>query len=228
MKSLSKILASASLAAAAIAAAPASAQVQGNIGMVNTPLAIAQTNALRTAFQQVGTTYQSQITTIQQRQQQIETLLTQLDTNSDGGLDEAEQAAAQTTPQWQQIQQIEQEVGQLSNQIDMARAYALEQILRQYSAALQQVVTQNQVQMVVAPDSVIYAVPAADMTTKVVAALNTAVPSVQTTPPAGWQPSRQAVSVYQQVQQIFAIAQQQQAQQAQQPAQQPTQQPSGR
>ena len=107
----------------------------------------------------------------------------------------------------------------------MARAYALEQILRQYSPTLQQVVTQNQVQMVVAPDSVIYAQPAADMTGKVVAALNTAVPSVQTTPPAGWQPSRQTVSVYQQVQQIFAIAQQQ-AQQQQ--AQQPNQQPNGR
>lgn len=225
MKFLAKTLASASLAAAVSAAAPASAQVQGNIAVVNTPLAIAQTNALRTAFQQVGTTYQTQITTIQQRQQQIETLLTQLDTNNDGGLDEAEQAAAQATPQWQQIQQIEREVGQLTNQIDMARAYALEQILRQYSPTLQQVVTQNQVQMVVAPDSVIYAQPAADMTGKVVAALNTAVPSVQTTPPAGWQPSRQTVSVYQQVQQIFAIAQQQ-AQQQQ--AQQPTQQPNGR
>ena len=120
MKFLAKTLASASLAAAVFAAAPASAQVQGNIAVVNTPLAIAQTNALRTAFQQVGTTYQTQITTIQQRQQQIETLLTQLDTNNDGGLDEAEQAAAQTTPQWQQIQQIEREVGQLTNQIDMA------------------------------------------------------------------------------------------------------------
>ncbi|WP_454598994.1 OmpH family outer membrane protein [Qipengyuania sp. SM2507] len=225
MKFFARTLASASLAAAVFAAAPASAQVQGNIGVVNTPLAIAQTNALRTAFQQVGTTYQTQITTIQQRQQQIETLLTQLDTNSDGGLDEAEQAAAQSTTQWQQIQQIEQEVGQLTNQIDLARVYALEQILRQYSPTLQQVVTQNQVQIVVAPDSVIYAVPAADMTAKVVAALNTAVPSVQTTPPANWQPSRQSVSVYQQVQQIFAIAQQQA--QAQQP-QQPTQQPNGR
>ncbi len=227
MKSLSKVLATASLAAAVFAAAPAAAQVQGNIAVVNTPLAIAQTNALRTAFQQVGTTYQSQITTIQQRQQQIETLLTQLDTNSDGGLDEAEQAAAQSTPQWQQIQQIEQEVGQLTNQIDLARVYALEQILRQYSPTLQQVVTQNQVQMVIAPDAVIYSLPAADMTSKVVTALNTAVPSVQTTPPEGWQPARQSVSVYQQVQQIFAIAQQQQ-QQAQQQTQQPTQQPNGR
>ena len=75
MKFLAKTLASASLAAAVFAAAPASAQVQGNIAVVNTPLAIAQTNALRTAFQQVGTTYQTQITTIQQRQQQIETCL---------------------------------------------------------------------------------------------------------------------------------------------------------
>lgn len=228
MTFLSKSLASASLAAALFAVVPAGAQVQGNIGVVNTPLAIAQTTALRTAFQQVGTTYQSQITTIQQRQQQIETLLTQLDTNSDGGLDEAEQAAAQSTPQWQQIQQIEQEVGQLSNQIDMARVYALEQILRQYSTVLQQVVTQNQVQMVVSPDAVIYSAPAADMTAKLVTALNTAVPSVQTAAPEGWQPSRQAVGVYQQVQQIFAIAQQQQ--QAQQGQQQtpPAQQPTGR
>lgn len=225
MKFLSKTLASASLAAAVFAATPASAQVQGNFGVINTPLAIAQTTALRNAYQQVGTTYQSQITTIQQRQQQIETLLTQLDTNNDGALDEAEQLAAQSTPQWRQIQQLEQEVGQLSNQIDLARVYVLEQILLQYGTVLQQVVTQNQVQMIVSPEAVIYSAPAADMTAKLVTALNTAVPSVQATPPANWQPSRQSVALYQQVQQIFAIAQQAQQQQQQQPA---TQQPSGR
>ncbi|MBX7514864.1 OmpH family outer membrane protein [Qipengyuania sp. GH38] len=223
MKLITKSLAAASLATAAMAATPAAAQVNGNIGIVSVPAAVAQATARTTAYQQISTTYASQITQIQQKQQQMQTLLQQLDTNNDGQLDPAEQQAAQNAPQAQQLQTLENETAQLSNQIDGARIYAIEQILLQYNAALQTVVQQDNLQLVLSPDAVQYSAPAANVTQKVVAALNTRVPSVQITPPQGWQPAQQSVALYQQVQQILMVAA---ARQQQAAAQQQTQQPA--
>lgn len=225
MKLLSKTLAAASLAGAAVVASPVAAQVSGNIAVVNPPATVAGSTALSTAYQQINTTYASQITQIQQKQQQAQTLLQQLDTNSDGNLDQAEQQAAQTAPQAQQIQTLENEIAQLQNQVESARVYAIEQILQQYSAALQTVTSADNIQVVLSPEAVTWSAPAANINQKVVAALNARVPSVQTTPPQNWQPSQQAVGVYQQVQQILmvAAARQQQAATQQQPAQ-----PTGR
>lgn len=233
MKSLKNLLATASIAIAAVAATPAAAQVQGKIATVDIPAVVISTNAFGTAYQQVGTTYKAQIDAIQARQQESQTLLKQLDTNSDNQLDEAEQEAAQNTPQAKRLQAIEQEVGQLSNQVEAARVYAVEQILAQYGPALQQVVQQQQLQLVLTPEAVIYAPPQASITQQVSTALNTLVPSVAIVPPQGWQPSRNAVGLYQQIQQRLVAAQAMQAQQqaAQQRAgQQPpaTQAPSGR
>ena len=220
MKLITKTLAAATLAGAAVAATPAAAQVNGNIGIVNAPATIAGSTALGNAYQQINTTYASQITQIQQKQQQSQTLLQQLDTNNDGNLDAAERQAAASAPQAQQLQTLEREIGQLSNQIDIARVYAIEQMLQQYGAALQTVTTADNIQVVLSPDSVTWSNPAANINQKVVAALNARVPSVQTTPPQGYQPSQQAVAVFQQVQQIYMIAsaRQQQAAAQQQPA----------
>jgi Skp family chaperone for outer membrane proteins len=231
MKLFSTLLAAASISTAVAVAAPATAQVQGNIATVNLPAVVINTNAFGTAYQQIATTYKPQIDTIQARQQESQTLLQQLDTNNDNQLDEAEQQAAQNSSQAQRLQAIEQEVAQLSNQVEAARVYAVEQILAQYRASLEQVVQQQQIQLVLTPDVVVYAPPAANITQQVTAALNTRVPSVAIVPPQGWQPTRNAVGVYQQIQQTLAAAQaiqaQQQAAQAQQ--QQPaTQAPSGR
>ncbi len=227
MKLISKTLAAASIATAAIAAVPAAAQVEGKIATVNAPLAIINTTAFKTAYEQIGTTYKPQIDTIQARGQERQTLLQQLDTNGDRQLDEAEQTAAQGTQQATRIAAIEQEVGQLSGQVDLARVYAVDQILAQYGASVQQVAQQLQVQMIVTPDAVIYAPPAASITQQVSAALNTKVPAVQIVPPQGYQPSRNAVSTYQQIQQALLTAQAiQQAQQQQQ--QQGAQAPAGR
>lgn len=225
MKLLSKTFAAASLAGAALVAGPAVAQVNGTIAVVNPPATIAGSSAFSAAYQQINTTYASQITQIQQKQQQAQTLIQQLDTNSDGNLDQAEQQAAQNAPQAQQIQTLEREIGQLQNQVESARVYAIEQILQQYSAALQTVTTADNIQVVLSPEAVTWSAPAANINQKVVAALNTRVPSVQTTPPQNWQPSQQAVGVYQQVQQILMMAASRQ--QAAAPQQQPAQ-PTGR
>ena len=228
MNTISKILAGASLAAASLTALPASAQVTGSIGVVGAPGVVASTDAFRTAYQQIGTTYQAQTTQIQQKNQQAQTLLQQLDTNNDGNLDEAEQRAAQNAPQAQQIQTLEAEVAQLTNQVEAARVYAIEQILRQYGAAIQDVQQQSNLQVILDRDAVVTAQPAAFIDEKVVAALNTRAPNVQITPPQGWQPSQQAVNMYQQITQILMVANARRQAEQQGQAQPAQQQPTGR
>ena len=227
MKLLSKTLVAAALSTAALTGTPAAAQVSGNIAVVDTPRVIVSTAAFRNAYQQIGTAYQAQTTQIQQKSTQRQTLLQALDTNKDGQLDQTEQQAAQNAPQAAQIRQIDTEIEQLGNQIEVARVYAIEQILQQYGTVVQNVVQQNSIQLLLSPEAVIYAPAAATINQKVVTALDAAVPSVQTTPPANYQPTRNAVGIYQEVQNLLAIASAAQAQQGQ--TQQPaTQQPSGR
>lgn len=222
MKLLLKPILAAGIAMAALSTVPASAQVSGNVAVVNAPEVVLRASALQAAYQQIDVNYAQQRTLVQQKSQQRADLIKQLDTNNDGQFSEAEEKAAATAPQIPQIQTLDEEIGDLQNQIEGARVYAIEQILLQYVNVLQTFVQQNKVQMVLSPDSVVFAQPAAQITDKIVTALNTAAPTVNTTPPADWQPSRQAVAMYQQVQQAVMAAQAQRAQQ-QQAAQQPAQ-----
>ncbi|MGB7409190.1 MAG: OmpH family outer membrane protein [Pontixanthobacter sp.] len=229
MTTLLKPALAAGLAIAAIATAPAvQAQVSGPIATVNAPEVVIKSAAFRNAYQQIDATYAAQRTTIQERSQQRQALLTQLDTNGDGRLDEAEQQAAQTAPQRTQIEQLEQEIQQISGEIDLVRVFAVEQILRQYVTALQQVVQSNNIQMVLANDSIVFAQPAANISDKIVADLNTRLPTVQTTPPANYQPARQSVAIFQEVSQLLLAAQAQAQAQRAQPAAPAAQQPTGR
>ena len=228
MNILYKSILAAGLATAAISA-PATAQVQGKIATVNAAGVVINTTAFQTAYQQIGTTYKGQIDGIRQREEERQTLLKQLDKNGDNQIDDAELEAAQNTPQATRIGQIEQEVAQMTNQVEGARVYAVEQILRQYGASVQQVAQQQQIQMVLAPDAVVYAPTAANITQQVVTVLNTKVPSVQIVPPQDWQPSRNSVALFQQIQQtLLAAAQIQAAQQQQANQQQNNQAPTGR
>lgn len=230
MKLFASLLAAASIPTAAVIAVPAMAQVQGNIATVNLPAAVINSTAFTTAYQQIAVTYKPQIDTIQARQQEAQTLLQQLDTNNDNQFDEAEQQAAQGSAQQTRLQAIDQEVAQLNDQVEAARVFAVEQILLQYRPAIEQVVQQLNVQVVLAPESVVYAPNEANITDQVTTALNGLVPSVAIVPPQNWRPNRNVVAVYQQIQQTIATAQaiqaQQQAAQAQQ--QQPASTPVGR
>lgn len=228
MKILFKSLVAAGIASTAIAT-PAVAQVQGKIAAVDPAGVVLGTNAFKTAYQQIGTTYKGQIDAIRQREQERQTLLKPLDKNGDNQIDDAELEAAQkaNTPGFQRIGQIEQEVAQMTNQVEGARVYAIEQILRQYGPALQEVAQQQQIQLVLSPETVVYAPPAINITPLVVTSLNAKVPSVQIVPPQDWQPNRNAIAIFQQIQQVLVAAQMQQQQQAAQ--QQPnTQAPTGR
>lgn len=220
MKNLVKTTIGAALAVAgASLAVPAAAQVNG-IGTVDLSYAVANSQAFQSGYQQIATQYQAQRTTIDQRQQQRQQLITTFDTNSDGQLDAAEQAATQdpNNATVQQIQAIDQEIATLQQPINRARVYVVQQVAQQYSAAMQTVISEQGVQFVISPDALIYAPEAADMTDAVTTALNARVPSVAIVPPADWQPSEAAVSLFQQIQQILLMAAIQQQQSGAAPA----------
>lgn len=221
MKTFTKSLLATAVAAGSLMAIPATAQVNG-IATADLTIAIANSQAFQGGYQQVATTYAEQRTTIEQRQTQRQQLVQTLDTNGDGQLDETEQQVVQdaSNPTVQQIQAIDQEVQQLQAPINRARVYIVQQIAQQYSAALQQVIEENAIQMVVSPEALIYIPEAGDVTPKVIEKLNSSVPSVAAVPPADWQPSEAGVNLFQEIQQVLMMAAMQQQQQAaaQQPA----------
>lgn len=224
----SRILAVTLAAAAAVTAVPAAAQVSG-IAVTDPAIAIASAQARQSGYAQINTTFQAQLTQLEQVQQQRENLLRPFDTDGNGQLSETEQRAVQENSSvMQQLQGLEQQVNTIQQPITQARVYVIEQLLMQYSAALQQVVTQNNIQLVLNPNGVVWMAEPVNITQKVTAALNQLAPAVSTTVPQGWQPNRQSVALYQEVQEILLAAAMQQAQaqqaQAQTPAAAPEQQ----
>lgn len=213
------IFAAVAASAVAVTAVPAVAQVNG-IAIAEPSIAIASAQALQTGYGQIATTFEAQRTQLEQQQEQRAALVRQFDTDNDGQLSEAEQTAAQSnTAVLQQLQTIEQTIAQTQQPITAARVYVIEQILMQFSTVMQQVIQADSIQLILTPASAVYAADAVDVTGKITAALNQAVPTVSTTVPEGWRPQQQSVQMYQEVQQILLAAAQQQA--AQQAAQQP-------
>lgn len=219
-----KLLAGTVLAAAATFSVPALAQLNG-MATASPEAVIVRSAARIAAYQTIDQTYSTQIQQIRTLRQEMAQLQRQLDTNNDGDLTEQEVQAGQATVQ--QLQQKDQQAAQLSQPIALAQYYAIEQIINDYTNAQNQVLQQKNIQVLVAPDAIQYAPESFNVTTDIVRALDSRLPTVNTTPPAGWQPRRDTVATHQTVQQILVAAAQQQA--AQQAAQQQQQQtPQGR
>ena len=216
MTIFSKLLAPAGVALCALAALPAQAQVEGRIATVDISRAVLGTTAFQTAYEQVNTTYAQQNELRRTKATERQTLLATFDSNGDKQVDDAELAAKQKTPQFTQLQTLEQEIQALSNQIDAARIYAVEQVIVQYGPALTEVTTRQQIKLVVDPATLLFAAPEADITQQITTALNAKVPSVGIVPPQGWQPARESVQIYQEIQQRLLTAQMLQQRQQQQ------------
>jgi Skp family chaperone for outer membrane proteins len=219
----------AALALSAAFAAPASAQVSG-IGVAEPAIIVAGSQALTAAYAQISTTYQAQRTQLQQLDDQRLALLKKLDTNNDGQLSQAEQQAAQaaTNPTGKQLQTLEQQINTVQAPINLAAVYAVSQIAQQLSGAVQQVISQGGVQLILSSGQVLYASDAANLNQKIVTALNSRLPQVSTAPPAGWQPDQSTIQLFQDVQQVRLSAAQAMQQQQQQGAAAPAQQPAGK
>lgn len=228
------IMASAIFASSSAMTTAAHAQVS-NIGLVSPELSIANAKALSTAYQQIDTQYKAQLDEINGRQTSIRNLRTQLDTNKDDQLSQAELQANSTVVQ--QIRAESDAIERLSVPIALAQMFAIQQVAAQYPTAQQQVVTEKQINMLLAPQSILYSAPSVDLSKEitniseaVIAKLDGLVPFVNINVPQGWQPDNGTQSLHQQIQAISRQAARQAAaaqQQQQQPAA-PAQQPSGR
>jgi Skp family chaperone for outer membrane proteins len=221
---MKKLLLSAAAIALAGTAAPAMAQVNG-IGVADPAIVVASSQALHNAYNQIGTTFAAQRTQLQQLDTQRVDLAKKMDTNKDGRIDDAEQNSAANAATKKQYEGVLNQINTVGRPVNMARAYVVDQVAQQLNAAVQQVVSGGKVQLILPPSGVLYMADAADITQQIVAALNTRLPQVSTTPPNGWQPSQQTVQLYDDVQQVLLAAaaqqQQQQAAGAQPQAQQP-------
>jgi len=222
-----RITRSALAALAAFAAVPAAAQVNG-IAVADPAIAVAGSQALQTAYNQIGTTFQAQRTQLEGLQQQRAGLVRQFDTNGDGQLSQEEQAAAQgNAAVLQQVQGLDQQIATIQQPITVARVYVVEQIAQQLNPAVRTVVQASNIQLILDPATALFIADPVDVTDEIIAQLNQLVPAVATTAPQGWQPQQQSVQLYQQVSDILlqvAVNQQaQQQQQAQQPANSPVQ-----
>ena len=224
MKPIVTLLASAGLALGAFAASPAAAQIECKIATADRTRSLIGTTALQNAFQQIETTYSAQIEQIRAKQQQRQALLKQFDTNGDNEIDDTEYKAVETSPQFGTLQTLDQELNQLSNQIELARVFVVEQIAQQYTPALREVVQQQQIKLVLNPGALAVPSQEADITQAIVTSLNAKVPSVGVVPPQGYQPTRAGVQLTQDIEQTLQVIsllrkqQQQQQQQGQQPA----------
>ncbi len=228
MKLILKAAMAASIMAGAAAPFAASAQVQG-IATADTVRVIAQTNAFKNAYNQIGTQYKSYTDQIRTKSGELNALNVKLDTNGDKVVNQAEMDAAvrAKNPVLKQIDTKTQEINALAAPIEKARIYAVDQIVKQYGAAQTNVIRSKKISLMLAPDAFIYAPDSADVSPAITNELNRLLPAVNTTPPADWRPSRQSAALYQQIQQLITLSARVQAAQAaqQQPA---AAQPAGR
>jgi Skp family chaperone for outer membrane proteins len=215
----SAALASAAIFSTTLFDASANAQVAG-VAIANPTAVVAKSKALGAAYQQIGSTFASNQGIMVTRSKEINELRKSLDTNKDNQLDQAEMDAAVKVknPALASIDAKEAEISQLQEPMVKAQIYAIEKILEKYSDAQQQVITAKKINMILAPDALLWAPPTIDITDAITASLDTLVPTVGITPPAGWQPSREAYGIQQQIEQLLRASAQQKQQQATQPA----------
>ena len=191
MTTISKLLSAAAIATPLAFAAPAAAQV----ATANLEAAVDQSAAMRTAAQQIQTTYKAQIDAANTRQQALQTQLQplaaelqtlQANTSTPPATLQAKAAAFQ-----QRRDAAQRELAGLTAGFNRPAAYAQEQIADKLDGAVRAAMQAKNVTILVRPDAVLLAMPTADLTQDVVAQLNNQVKTVSITPPATWQPGQQ-------------------------------------
>ena len=195
--------------------APAAAQIVPGIGIANPDAIVAASSAFQNAETQRQTTYKAQIDQAEARRAaiaaQLEPLYTKLEADSQAASPNR-QALQQQAAQIQQIEQSGQaEINRLLQPVALSRAYVVEQISDQLTAAMDAAKARRKITLVLSPNGVISADQAYNLNQDVVNELNRLIPNAQLVPPQGWMPRAQREAAAQQ--------------QAQQPAAQPAAQP---
>ena len=176
------------VAAAALVPAAASAQAipAAVVAVVNLERVTAECTACKTA----SAALRSQVTALENRQKTLATPLetegraiqTAVDALKGAQPDAALQARARA---WEQKrQQAAQEVGRQQQQIQRNQAYIQQQIAQKLGPIYQQVMQRRGANLMMETGTTLAAGSSLDVTNDVLAALNTALPSVATTAPA--------------------------------------------
>ncbi len=238
MKKFGKTLSLALMAAtaAAIVAPAAQAQVAG-IGTADEVQSIMSSNAFKNGFQQISKTFDANLSLIDTRGQEIQTLqqqlATQFDANKDNQLSPEEEAkmGASKSPLIDQLKAKQEEMQTLELPIRAAQIFVIDTLDKNYEQALKDVSATKKVSLVLSPDAVIWVANPAllNLNSALTARLDQLTPTVNTTPPDPFNTSRRVLAIYEQIQQIqqqrmIAAIRQAQAQQA--AAQQPGAQPA--
>lgn len=197
MKTFKMILLAAAAAVPGTAALVAPAHAQA-VAVADPDAAVLNTKAMTAARQAISTQYKTTIDQAEARRVAISTELQPLVTAFEAAqkAPNANQQALQT--QYTAIQTKQnagnQELQRITAPVQRAQAYAIEQVSAKLNDAVQAVVTRRGVTMLVNPQAVMFATPAANITADVTTELDRLVPSVGTTPPANWQPGQQGAA----------------------------------
>lgn len=192
-------------AAAPAAAASASAGVNG-IAVANLDAVVANSLAFKKAQADREVTYKAQLDAAKAKEAalnaQIKPIVDkfQKDRAAPGANVNALAAAAQ-----QQVQQIQEqgkaEIEKIVEPVRLSDAYVLEQIMDKRATAVQTAMSKAGVTLLLNPEAILAATNAYNLNQQILTELNTALPTVQIVPPAGWQPREAREAAAQQQQQ---------------------------
>lgn len=192
---LATLAAQPALAAKPAPAAPAAdtGTIVAGLGIANLDAVIANSNAYKVAEQQRETTYKPQYDQAKARNDQLtaqlKPMVDKFNADRTGGK-VAEAALQQQAVAIQQLQERgKAELQQILQPVGLSQAYVQEQIEDKLNGALKAAMKKRNVSIVLSPDSVIaFNGGAYNLNQDILNELNTALPSAQIVPPAGWEP----------------------------------------
>jgi Skp family chaperone for outer membrane proteins len=196
MKILLKAAMIAAVSTMAMTAAAPAVMAQSKLGIATANLrgAMAASNAYRVAVEQMQVTYKPQIDARNARQQALQTELQALAATYEAEAKKPGANEKSVTPSAQAFQkrqgEAQNEIAQLSQQIDLALAYVDDQISLKLDAAVKTAMEKKKVDVLLNPEAVIARAGTADISKAIVDEINLLVPSVQIVPPAGYQPGQ--------------------------------------
>lgn len=194
---LATVAAQPALAAKKDAPAPAAATDSGivvaGLGIANLDAVIANSNAYKVAEQQRQTTYKAQYDRAKTRNDQLTAQLKPMADKFNADRAGGKVADAALQQQAIAIQQIQEngkaELQQILQPVGLSQAYVQEQIEDKLNDALKSAMKKRNISIVLSPDAVIaFNGGAYNLNQDILNELNTALPSAQIVPPAGWEP----------------------------------------
>jgi Skp family chaperone for outer membrane proteins len=180
-------------AAPAAAAPAASGNIVQGLGVASFDAVIANSNAYKTAETQRQTTYKAQFDQAQTRQNalnaQLKPLVDKFNADRQGGK-VAQAALEQQAGSIQQLQENgKAELQRMLQPVGLSQAYVNEQIEDKLNDAVKAAMTKKGVSILISPDAILAVNGGAyNLNQDILNELNTALPSAQLVPPAGWEP----------------------------------------